>query len=88
LKDHPSQWIHNGLTCRDVTDRVSEYLNDRLSILTRVRVGLHLASCAHCRAYMKQIDLVSSALRSLPKLYPSPLNRLCLSKRFAARHAN
>jgi hypothetical protein len=37
---------------------------------------------------MKQIDLVSSALRSLPKLYPSPLNRLRLSERFAVRHAN
>ena len=88
MNDHPSQWIPSGLTCRDVTDRASEYLDDRLPILTKVRVGLHLASCAHCRAYMKQIDLVSSALRSLPKLYPSPLNRLCLSKRFAARHAN
>ena len=88
MKDHPSQWIPSGLTCRDVTDRASEYLDDRLPILTKVRVRLHLASCAHCRAYMKQIDLVSSALRSLPMLYPSPLNRLCLSKRFAARHAN
>jgi anti-sigma factor RsiW len=88
MKDHPSQWIRSGLTCCDVTDRASEYLDDRLPILTKVRVGLHLASCAHCRAYMKQIDLVSSALRSLPKLYPSPLNRLRLSERFAARHAN
>ena len=88
MNDHPSQWIPSGLTCRDVTDRASEYLDDRLPILTKVRVGLHLASCAHCRAYVKQIDLVSSALRSLPKLYPSPLNRLRLRQRFAARHAN
>jgi len=84
MKDHASE----GLTCCDVTDRASEYLDNRLPILTKVRVGLHLASCTHCRAYMKQIDLVSSALRSLPKLYPSPLNRLRLSERFAARHAN
>jgi hypothetical protein len=88
MKDYPSQWICSGLTCCDVTDRASEYLDDRLPILTKVLVGLHLASCAHCRAYMEQIDLVSSALRSLPKLYPSPLNRLCLSERFAARHGN
>ena len=88
MKDHPLQWIHSGLTCRDVTDRASKYLDDRIPILTNVRVGLHLASCAHCRAYMKQIDLVSSALRSLPKLYPSPLNRFRLRQRFAARHAN
>jgi len=88
MKDHPSQWIRSGLTCRDVTDRASEYLDDCLSVLTKVRVGLHLASCARCRAYMKQIDLVSSTLRSLPKLYPSPVNRLRLRQGFAARHAN
>jgi anti-sigma factor RsiW len=88
MKDHPSQWIRSGLTCCDVTDRASEYLDDRLPLLTKVRVGLHLVSCAHCRAYMKQIDLVSSALMSLSKLYPSPLNRLRLSERFAARHGN
>ena len=88
MKDCPSQWIRSGLTCRDVTDRVSEYLDDCLPTLPKVRFGLHLASCAHCRAYVKQIDLVSSTLRSLPKLYPSRLNRLRLSERFAARHAN
>jgi predicted anti-sigma-YlaC factor YlaD len=87
MKDHPSLWTHSGLTCRDLTNRASEYLDDRLPILTKVRVGLHLASCAHCRTYMKQIDLVSSTLRSLPKLCPSPVNRLCLSERFVARHA-
>ena len=88
MKGHPSQWIRSGLTCCDVTDRASEYLDDRLPILTKVRVDLHLVSCTHCSVYMKQIDLVSSALRSLPKLYPSPLNRLRLSELFAARHRN
>jgi len=88
MKDHPSQWITSRLTCRDVTNRASVYLDDHLPIPNNVLVGLHLASCVHCRAYMKQIDLVSSALRSLPKLYPSPLNRFRLSERFVAQHAN
>ena len=86
MKEHPSQWIASGLTCRDLTDRASKHLDDRIPILTKVRVGLHLASCAHCRAYVKQIDLVSTAIRSLPKLYPSPLNRLRLRQQFAAHH--
>ena len=86
MKDYPLQWIHSDLTCRDVTDRASEYLDDRIPILTKVRVGLHLASCTQCRAYVKQIDLVSSALRSLPKLYPPPINRLRLRQQFAALH--
>ena len=88
MNDHPSERIRSGLTCCDVTDLASEYLDDRLPILTKVRVGLHLASCTHCRAYVKQIDLVSSALRSLPNLYPSPVNRLRLRQQFAASHTN
>ena len=87
MKEHPSQWIQSGLTCRDVTDRVSKYLDGCIPILTKVQVDLHLASCTHCRAYVQQIDLVSSALKSLPKLYPSPANRVRLRQRFAARHA-
>ena len=88
MKDHPSQGIHRGLTCRDLTDRASEYLDGCLPILTKVRVGLHLSFCAHCRAYVKQIDLVSSALRSFPNLYPSPVNRLHLRQQFAAMHTS
>lgn len=84
MKDHASE----GLTCWDVTDRASDYLDDRLPILTKVRVDLHLVSCSHCRTYVKQINLVSSALRSLPELYPSQANRFRLSERFAGRHAN
>jgi predicted anti-sigma-YlaC factor YlaD len=88
MKDHPSQWIHSGLTCRDVAERATYYLEDRVPSLTAIRIGLHLTSCADCRSYVMQIGLVSSALRCLPKLYPSPVNRLRLSERFAGRHAN
>jgi len=82
MKDDAAQ----GLTCWDVTDRASEYLDGHLAILTNVRVGLHLASCVYCRTYFKQIDLVASAVRSLPKLYPLPANRLRLRRQFAAHH--
>src|SRR6185295_4876094 len=88
MKDDPSQWTCSGLSCRDVTDRASEYLDDRLLSLTKTQVVLHLASCAHCRAYVKQIDLISSALGSLPTLPPSTVNRLRLRQQFAARHGS
>jgi predicted anti-sigma-YlaC factor YlaD len=86
MKDHPSQWIHSGLTCRDVTDRASEYLDDRLPIMTKVRVGLHLAACADCRTYMKQIAFVCETATFLPKQYPSPIHRLQLRRQFSALH--
>ena len=88
MKDQPLQWNHSGLMCRDVAERTTDYLEDRLPVFTKICVGLHVASCADCRSYVVQMGLVSSALRSLPKLYPSPLNRLRLSQRFAERHAN
>jgi predicted anti-sigma-YlaC factor YlaD len=88
MKDHPSQRIHTGLSCRDVAEQATDYLEDRLPALTTIRVGLHLASCADCRAYVMQIGVVSSALRDLPKLYPSPINCLRLRQQFAAHHTN
>jgi len=88
MKDHPSQWIPIGLTCRDVAEQATDYLENRLPILTKIRVGLHVASCAGCRSYVVQIGLVSSALGSFPKLYLSPVNRLHLRQQFAAHHTN
>ncbi len=86
MKDHPSQWIDSGLTCRDIAERTSEYLDDRLSLLTKVRNGLHLASCSHCRTYMKQIALLCEAAARLPKQYPSPIQRLQLRRHFVAQY--
>ena len=88
MKDHPSQWINRGLTCRNFTDLTSEYLDGHVSALTKVRVGLHLSSCSHCRVYLKQIELVSSALGNLLKPCPPPSNRLILRQQFVSRHAN
>ena len=88
MKDHPSQWIDSGLTCRDVAEWATDYLEDRLPALTTIRIGLHLTSCADCRSYVMQIGLVSSALRRRPKRYPSQANRLRLRQRFDARHGS
>jgi predicted anti-sigma-YlaC factor YlaD len=88
MKDYSSQGTRSGLTCRTVTDRASEYLDDRLFSLTKLLVDLHLASCVHCRAYMGQIDFISSVLRSLPTLDPSPVDHLRLRQQFATRHGS
>jgi predicted anti-sigma-YlaC factor YlaD len=69
MKDHPSQWINSGLTCRDVARNASDYDEDRLPVFTKIRIGLHLASCADCRAYARQMALVRDALGRLPKIY-------------------
>lgn len=88
MKDHPSQWIPGGQSCRDVTDGTTAYLDNHLSILTKIRVGFHLAFCADCRAYVKQVALVRDTLALLPTLRPSPIDRLRLRRHFAHCHAS
>lgn len=83
MKDHPSQWIHSGLTCRDVVVQASAYLDDQLPFFTTFRVGMHVASCADCRTYMKQMALVCEVAARLPKPYRSPISRLSLRQHFA-----
>jgi predicted anti-sigma-YlaC factor YlaD len=87
MKDCLSQWIHSRLTCRSVASFASEYLDDRLPMLTKVCIGLHLTSCADCRTYMKQMALVCEAAAGLPKQYPSPITRLRLQQHFARCHS-
>lgn len=86
MKDHPSQWIPSGLTCREVADRASDFLDERVPMPTNMRVALHLAFCADCRAYLTQILLIREAVTRLPKIYPSPVNRLRLRRHFTAIH--
>lgn len=88
MKDHPSPWIDSGLTCRDITNRATDYLEDRLSTFTKERVGFHLESCAGCRAYVAQLSLVRDTLKLLPKQVPSPIDRFRLLRHFGAFHSH
>jgi predicted anti-sigma-YlaC factor YlaD len=86
MKDHPSQRTRIGLTCRDVAEWATAYLEDRLPIFSRVCVGVHVASCADCREYVKQIAEVCETVKGLPNLYPAPVNRHRLCRQFVAHH--
>lgn len=87
MKDDPSQWITSGLTCRQVTDRTTDSLAERLPLLTGVRLGGHLATCVDCRAYVKQMALIREALAGLPKIYPRAIDRLRLRRYFTLVHS-
>ena len=63
-----------------------EYLDDHLPMLTQIRVSLHLASCADCRIYMKQMALVCEVAASFPKPYPTLVTRLRLRQHFVAQY--
>ena len=81
-----SPWMAGGLTCRDIAERITDYLDDRLPMPAKFRMASHMASCGDCHAYLKQILLVRNTLARLPKRGPSTATRLCLRQHFAAVH--
>lgn len=54
------------LTCRDITELITDYIEGRLSLLQRLRFQLHLGMCRHCRAYLRQMKATIWALSILP----------------------
>ncbi len=60
------------LTCRQVTDLVTDYLEGRQPLAQRLRFQIHLGMCRHCRAYLRQMKLTIDALGSLPEATVPP----------------
>jgi len=54
------------LKCRDVAEQASEYIDRELSWRGYLAVRLHLLMCRVCREYVRQLALVTRALRHLP----------------------
>lgn len=89
MKDHPpTQGVDSGVTCREIADRATDYLEERLPIFTRAKIELHLASCSGCHDYVTQISLVKDTMALLSKQSPSPIKRLRLRELFVASHSH
>jgi len=53
------------LTCREVVELLTEYLEDALLARERARVEEHLANCADCVAYLEQMRATIGVLGGL-----------------------
>lgn len=71
------------LTCKQLTELVTDYLEGRLSLVDRLRFQLHIGMCRHCRAYLRQMKLAIRALGELPPEPMPPAVRDELRRRFA-----
>lgn len=56
-----------GLTCKELVELVTDYLEGALPPAEVVRFEAHLASCPHCRVYLDQMRLTIRALGRLPE---------------------
>ncbi len=54
------------LTCQEVTEVVTDYLEGRQSLMQRLRFQMHLGMCRHCRAYLKQMKTTVDTIGRLP----------------------
>lgn len=58
------------LTCREMTELVTDYMEGRLPLRQRFRFQMHVGLCGHCRTYLRQ---TKRAVRLLADLPPEPM---------------
>ena len=59
-------------TCKQVTEQLSENLDQPISGIKRFKLQLHLWMCKYCSLYGKQIKLSSKTINLIePKVKPS-----------------
>ena len=72
------------LTCREITQLVTDYVEGRLSLSDRVLFQMHLGLCRDCRVYVQQVRLTVGALGALEPPEPSAEVAAELLERFRA----
>ncbi len=76
------------LSCKQITELVSDYLEGRLGFADRMRFQMHVGMCKHCRAYLRQMKTTIVLIGKLPD-QPMPDDvRDELRKRFADWHTS
>lgn len=70
------------LTCKELTELVTNYLEGHLSIYDRVRFELHVGLCPHCRTYLRQMKTTVNAIGSIGAEAPPPAMSPELLERF------
>lgn len=54
------------LTCREIAELVTDYLEGRMGLGDRMRFRMHVAMCKPCRRYVEQMRQTIAALGQLP----------------------
>lgn len=71
-----------ALTCKELGERVTDYLEGALSAENEERFEAHLANCAHCTAHLQQMRNAMQALGNLREDSLSPQARENLLRLF------
>ena len=55
------------LSCKDITEHASAYLDKELPFTKRISLRMHLFMCVNCRRYMDQLQITIQALGRMKK---------------------
>ncbi len=84
--DNLRNWIIDSLagqlTCKAVSEAITDYLEGRLSFVERIRFQMHLGFCRGCRRYIRQMRLMLRTVGTLPMEPIPPAVRDELLQRF------
>jgi hypothetical protein len=72
-------------TCREIAGWASFYLGEHIDDKRKRQIAVHLAICAGCETYVKQIATVRDVVGLLPKVIEQPCNWTRLRQAFAAQ---
>jgi hypothetical protein len=72
------------LTCQEITEQATSYMEDGLPLEARRLVEAHLAECEGCRALLAQLHATVRVAGGLPAAAPSPEARAAALRQFAA----
>ncbi len=70
------------LTCKELTELVTDYAEGNLSFVERLRFRMHIGMCRDCRRYVRQVKATAAALGELPAPELSPGLEQELLRRF------
>lgn len=71
----------NELTCQELVELVTDYLEGALSPAERARFDLHLRDCDPCVEYIDEVRLTIGILgRLTPADLPSPVREVMLAQ--------
>jgi hypothetical protein len=60
-----------AMTCAQVDEALSDYLEETLDVASHSRVDEHLAGCLRCSAILRDVGVIRSEAARLPELAPS-----------------
>lgn len=66
LKYNVKVFLAGSLSCKEIAEAITDYLEGALPIGHRIRFHMHLGMCVGCRNYLKQMKYTIQTLGKLP----------------------